>query len=71
MVTRQINYFIQRKYKIVVSILVISISSIWAISSAFSKTESKPTFQSSILEIEFPEKSDKKVMQTGACGILQ
>ena len=71
MVTSQINYFIQRKYKIVVSILVISMSSIWAISSAFSKTESKPTFKSSILETEFPKKSDKQVMQTGACGILQ
>jgi len=51
--------------------LVISMCSIWAISSAFSKTESKPTFKSSILEMEFPEKSDKKVIQTGACGILQ
>lgn len=51
--------------------LVISMSSIWAISSAFSKTESKPTFKSSILETEFPKKSDKQVMQTGACGILQ
>jgi len=71
MLSQQIVSFARTKYKVIAASLLMTILSIWAISNAFSKPETKSPFKTSVLKMKFPKKSVERPLQMGACGIIQ